>query len=94
MHCLLEQGYLCMGAVTRAGCAGAHGETPRCLVARVPCRGCSGPVRPDGNQLLDMVNALASNGIDVRSIPNRPLLLRFSGAHSLLKPTPHERRSS
>jgi F420-non-reducing hydrogenase small subunit len=41
-----------------------------------------------------MVNALASNGIDVRSIPNRPLLLRFSGAHSLLKPIPHERRSS
>ena len=93
MRCLLEQGFLCMGPVTRAGCGG-DGVTPRCVSARVPCRGCSGPVRPDGNQLLDMVNALASNGIDVRSIPNRPLLLRFSGAHSLLKPIPHERRSS
>jgi F420-non-reducing hydrogenase small subunit len=41
-----------------------------------------------------MVNALASNGIDVRSIPNRPLLLRFSGAHGRLKPISHERRSS
>jgi F420-non-reducing hydrogenase small subunit len=51
-------------------------------------------VRQDGNQLLDMLNALASNGIDIKSIPNRPLLLRFSGAHSLLKPAIHERRSS
>ena len=93
MRCLLEQGLLCMGPVTHAGCGG-DAVTPRCISARVPCRGCSGPVRHEGNQLLDMVNALASNGIDVRSIPNRPLLLRFSGAHSLLKPIPHERRSS
>jgi len=93
MRCLLEQGLLCMGPVTRAGCGG-DAVTPRCISARVPCRGCSGPVRHEGNQLLDMLNALASNGIDIKSIPNRPLLLRFSGAHSLLKPAIHERRSS
>ncbi len=93
MRCLLEQGFLCMGPVTRAGCGG-DGITPRCVSARVPCRGCSGPVRHDGNQLLDMLNALASNGIDLKSIPNRPLLLRFSGAHALLKPVFQERRSS
>ena len=93
MRCLLEQGLLCMGPVTHAGCGG-DAVTPRCISARVPCRGCSGPVRHEGNQLLDMLNALASNGIDIKSIPNRPLLLRFSGAHSLLKPTIHERRSS
>jgi F420-non-reducing hydrogenase small subunit len=93
MRCLLEQGLLCMGPVTRAGCGG-DAVTPRCISARVPCRGCHGPVRQEGNQLLDMLNALASNGIDIKSIPNRPLLLRFSGAHSLLKPTIHERRSS
>jgi F420-non-reducing hydrogenase small subunit len=93
MRCLLEQGLLCMGPVTRAGCGG-DGVTPRCISARVPCRGCSGPVRHEGNPLLDMMNALASNGIDFKSIPNRPLLLRFSGAHSLLKPAAHERRSS
>ncbi len=93
MRCLLEQGLLCMGPVTHAGCGG-DAVTPRCISARVPCRGCHGPVRQDGNQLLDMLNALASNGIDIKSIPNRPLLLRFSGAHSLLKPTIHERRSS
>jgi F420-non-reducing hydrogenase small subunit len=93
MRCLLEQGLLCMGPVTHAGCGG-DAVTPRCISARVPCRGCSGPVRHEGNQLLDMLNALASNGIDIKSIPNRPLLLRFSGAHSLLKPATHERRSS
>ncbi len=84
MRCLLEQGLLCLGPVTRAGCAGAHGEAPRCIGARVPCRGCYGPVRPEGNQMLDMLNALASNGLDIKSLPDRPGLLRFSGAHGRL----------
>jgi F420-non-reducing hydrogenase small subunit len=85
MRCLLEQGLLCMGPVTRAGCGG-DAITPRCIAARVPCRGCYGPVRQEGNQLLDMLNALASNGIDVKSLPERASLLRFSGAHRLLRP--------
>ncbi len=85
MRCLLEQGLLCMGSVTRAGCGG-DGGTPRCIAARVPCRGCSGPVRHEGNQLLDMLNGLASNGIDIRSLPEHTSLLRFSGAHGLLRP--------
>ena len=84
MRCLLEQGYLCMGPVTRAGCAGADGKAPRCIAARVPCRGCYGPVRQEGNQLLDMLNALVSNGIDIKNLPDRDNLLRFSGAHGRL----------
>lgn len=84
MHCLLEQGFLCMGPVTRGGCAGAGGEAPRCITARVPCRGCFGPVKHDGNPLLDMLNALVSNGIDVGTITDRSSLLRFSGAHCRL----------
>lgn len=84
MQCLLEQGYLCAGPVTRAGCAGNDGEAPRCIAARVPCRGCYGPVRQEGNQLLDMLNALASNGIDIKSLADRDSLLRFSGAHNRL----------
>ncbi len=87
MRCLLEQGYLCAGPVTRAGCAGNDGEAPRCISARVPCRGCYGPVRQEGNQLLDMLNALASNGIDITNIPDRSNILRFSGAHNRLKPS-------
>ncbi len=85
MHCLLEQGYLCLGPVTRAGCAGANGQAPRCLAARVPCRGCFGPVQHEGNQLLDMLNALASNGIDCDSVTDLASLLRFSGAHGLVR---------
>jgi F420-non-reducing hydrogenase small subunit len=84
MRCLLEQGYLCMGPVTAAGCA--KRGAPSCIAARVPCRGCFGPVRKEGNQLLDMMNALASNGIDYHSVIDRRSLLRFSGAHGLLKP--------
>lgn len=86
MHCLLEQGILCMGAVTRAGCGG-EAVTPRCIAARVPCRGCYGPVRQNGNQRFDMLNALASNGIDISSLPESVSLLRFSGAHNLLRPS-------
>lgn len=84
MRCLLEQGLMCMGPVTAAGCAA--GDTPRCITARVPCRGCHGPVRRDGNQMLDMMNALASNSIDFRSIVDRKSLLRFSGSHGRLRP--------
>jgi F420-non-reducing hydrogenase small subunit len=85
MRCLLEQGFLCMGPVTAAGCA--KRGAPSCISARVPCRGCFGPVRKDGNQLLDMMNAFASNGIDYKSVVDRRSLLRFSGAHNKLRPT-------
>lgn len=84
MRCLLEQGLVCMGPVTAGGCGGKN--TPLCIRARVPCRGCYGPVRPGGNQLLDMLNALASNGMHHRDLVDRPSLLRFSGGHGLLKP--------
>ena len=84
MRCLLEQGFLCMGPVTVAGCAGMDGGPPRCIEARVPCRGCHGPVRKGGNQLMDILNALASNGIDTKDLPDRLLSLRFSGAHDRL----------
>jgi len=84
MVCLLEQGILCQGPVTAGGCGGKG--VPLCLQARVPCRGCYGPVRPGSNPLLDMLTALAANGIDHRSLVDRKSLLRFSGAHGLLKP--------
>jgi F420-non-reducing hydrogenase small subunit len=85
MHCLLEQGFQCMGPVTRGGCAGKNGEAPQCIRARVPCQGCYGPVKKDGNQLLDYLNALASNQIDIKSLTDRTTLLEFSGAHGRLQ---------
>ncbi len=84
MRCLLEQGFLCMGPVTAAGCS--KRGAPSCIEARVPCRGCFGSVRPKGNQLLDMMNALASNGIDFTSVVDRRSIQRFSGAHGNLRP--------
>ncbi len=89
MRCLLEQGFMCMGPVTAAGCAVSG--APKCISARVPCRGCYGPVRFNGNQLLDMMNALASNGIEWRSIEDKRSLLRFSGAHGFLRPLNYEK---
>ncbi len=86
MRCLLEQGLMCMGPVTAAGCS--RRGAPSCISARVPCRGCFGPVRKDGNQMLDMMNALASNGIDFKSVVDRRSLLRFSGAHGQLRQLP------
>lgn len=84
MRCLLEQGFMCLGPVTAAGCA--KRGAPSCIEARVPCRGCFGSVRPQGNQMLDMMNALASNGIDFTSVVDRPSIQRFSGAHGNLRP--------
>ncbi|MEJ2057741.1 MAG: hypothetical protein P8X39_07880 [Desulfofustis sp.] len=85
MRCLLEQGFICMGPVTAAGCA--KRGAPSCIAARVPCRGCFGSVWPQGNQILDMMNAFASNGIDYTSVVDRRSMLRFSGAHGNLRPS-------
>lgn len=85
MRCLLEQGFVCMGPVTRAGCGGDN-MIPRCISARVPCQGCYGPASFNGNQRLDLLNALASQGINTGSLPNTEFLLEFSGAHNLLRP--------
>lgn len=84
MRCLLEQGYMCMGPVTAAGCA--KRGAPSCISARVPCRGCFGPVIEGGNQLLDMMNGFASNNIDYTTVVDRRSILRFSGAHGRLRP--------
>lgn len=53
-RCLLEQGFICQGIVTREGCGGV------CTAAGLPCRGCFG--KTDG--VLDpgpkMISALSS----------------------------------
>ncbi len=52
--CLLEQGLICLGPVTREGCGA------RCINSGVPCRGCYGPLDDVYDQGVKMVSALAS----------------------------------
>jgi F420-non-reducing hydrogenase small subunit len=54
--CLVNQGYLCMGAGTRAGCGA------QCPNANHPCKGCSGPpegVTDQGAKLIGTFGGIA-----------------------------------
>jgi len=52
--CFLEQGFLCMGPVTRGGC------DTRCQLSGVPCRGCYGPPPGVLDQGVKAISAIAS----------------------------------
>jgi len=52
--CLLDQGMVCLGPVTRGGCDAA------CPGAAMPCTGCLGPTPNAGDPGLAMISALAS----------------------------------
>ena len=87
MRCLMEQGFLCHGPATRAGCGGSVG-TPRCIRAYMPCEGCFGPLSEKANPMVDMMGALSSIGLDPKQIPDRAATFnRFAGA-GRLRPTP------
>jgi len=87
MRCLMEQGFLCLGPATRAGCSGSDG-VPRCIRAYMPCEGCFGPLSEKANPMVDMMGALSSIGLDPKQIPDRAATFnRFAGA-GRLRPTP------
>lgn len=52
--CLLEQGIICAGSVTRSGCG------VRCPDSGMPCRGCYGPTAGVHDQGAKLVSAIAS----------------------------------
>ncbi|MBP7146785.1 MAG: oxidoreductase [Acidobacteria bacterium] len=52
--CLLEQGIVCAGSVTRAGCG------VRCPNSNMPCRGCYGPLPDVVDQGAKLVSAVSS----------------------------------
>lgn len=52
--CLLEQGIICVGPATRAGCGA------QCLEVDYPCTGCGGPCPNELEQGASMLSALAS----------------------------------
>ena len=84
VRCLMEQGFLCNGPATRAGCGGMDEGTPRCISAYMPCRGCFGPLSENANPMVDMMGALSTVGLDPRQIPDRAATFnRFAGAGRL-----------
>jgi F420-non-reducing hydrogenase small subunit len=88
MRCLMEQGFLCLGPATRAGCGGSEG-TPRCIRAYMPCEGCFGPLSDKANPMVDMMGALSTIGLDPKQVPDRAATFnRFSGAGGRLRPLP------
>lgn len=88
MRCINEQGFLCLGPVTLAGCAGKSG-TPRCVQARTPCRGCFGPIRKGARPMVDMMGAMTSVGLDPKTVVDRRAIMnRYIGGHGNLKPLP------
>jgi F420-non-reducing hydrogenase small subunit len=53
--CLLAQGFLCLGAATRAGCEAA------CIKGNMPCTGCAGStsrVKDHGGKILSSLSSL------------------------------------
>jgi F420-non-reducing hydrogenase small subunit len=95
-RCFMEQGFLCLGPVTRAGCAAGteaegHTKVPRCVKGYMPCRGCFGPIRKGANPLVDMMGALTSIGLDAKQVQDRRALLnRYIGAQNRLRPLPQK----
>ena len=95
-RCFMEQGFLCLGPVTLAGCgnkeSNRNGESvtvPRCIKGNMPCRGCFGPIRKGANPLVDMMSAISSIGLDAKQVPDRRALLnRYIGAQNRLRPLP------
>lgn len=53
--CLLEQGIVCVGSATRAGCGW------RCINSNMPCRGCYGPLPNVKDQGAKILSAIASH---------------------------------
>ncbi len=86
--CFMEDGLLCLGPATRAGCAGGRGG-PRCVMSYMPCRGCFGPLRETANPMVDMMSALSSIGLDPKEITDRAATFnRYAGAQGRLRPAP------
>lgn len=94
MKCLNEQGIICLGPVTLAGCGKKQEEgeeltIPRCVKGFMPCRGCFGPIRKGANPLVDFMSALSSIGLNARAVEDRRALLnRYVGGQKRLRPLP------
>jgi F420-non-reducing hydrogenase small subunit len=92
MRCLNEQGIICLGPATRTGCR-ADSDSPRCISAFMPCRGCFGPIRKGAKPMVDMMGALSSIGLDAKQIEDRMALFnRYIGGHKRLRVLPKRKK--
>jgi len=69
--CLLDQGIVCLGPVTRGGCGAV------CLKANRPCTGCAGPlggIRDQGGAILQTLASLVRFSGEGRQAKERELL--------------------
>jgi F420-non-reducing hydrogenase small subunit len=81
--CFWDQGLVCMGPATRAGCEA------QCLKANVPCTGCNGPGPRVTDQGAAIVSALASIATDPsvidQAVDPMGTFYKYSLAHSILR---------
>ena len=90
--CLIDQGYICSGPVTRGGCGAV------CLESNRPCTGCAGPVAgvlDQGGAILQALASLVPLSGDVNGKKEHQVLdsipdivgtaYKYSTASSLLK---------
>jgi len=90
--CLIDQGYVCLGPVTRGGCEAV------CLNSNRPCTGCAGPVsgvRDQGGAILHALASLVSFSGEGKQAKEREVLdsmldivgttYKYSAASSVLK---------
>jgi F420-non-reducing hydrogenase small subunit len=71
--CLLDQGIICIGPATRAGCGAM------CPKANMPCRGCMGPTKAVTDQGASMLSAVSSllNITDSESMLNEEQIMEM-----------------
>jgi F420-non-reducing hydrogenase small subunit len=81
--CFLDQGVICMGPATRAGCGA------QCPNVNIPCTGCDGPGPRVNDQGAAAISALASLAADPEVIKQivDPIgtFYKYSLAHSILR---------
>jgi len=79
--CLLQQGYICFGAITQGDCGGS------CLKVNIPCRGCGGPIPGNedyGAQALSTIGSiLKDETVTAELMSKYPNLAKFFYRYAL-----------
>ncbi len=81
--CFWDQGVICMGPATRAGCGA------QCLTVDVPCTGCDGPaprVKDQGSAMVSALSSIATDpGVIDQIVDPIGTFYKYSLANSILR---------